>query len=277
MEFRPFVNSSLANRPGKSFSLDNPTPTYARDFSRTLDTPKRRLKNVYPGRDIRASAPKDAINISGSSAKCSATFPKNKVRTRAKWRDLQLQAPPSERVHRVQEISLQGSMKYPWCTIQNLRRRIQFPNAASALGIPIHGIAKQNSATEAISLQKGILYVWRHDLEVRRLYTYAPRGVDASILQVRALISLSAHLLAIHHFPSDRPTWVNNSLARRSPFLWLGNLEYLPIIGLPLLGRTRQTPRDVSSALANSCPGTRLHSSAIHAENAASTTSAAEA
>ena len=60
-------------------------------------------------------------------------------------------------------------MKYPWRAIQNLRRRIQFPNAASALGIQGRRSAEQNSATEVIRLQKGILYVWRHDLGVRRL------------------------------------------------------------------------------------------------------------
>ena len=47
MEFRPFVNS-WANRTEKSFSLDSPMPTCARDFSRTLDAPKRRLKNAFP-------------------------------------------------------------------------------------------------------------------------------------------------------------------------------------------------------------------------------------
>ena len=103
------------------------------------------MRLQYPGaafqrnacfvQDIRRSASKNVINISGDGANCLDTPPNTKVQTRVERRGLDLQARATWRVHGVRQMSLQGAMKFRRRIIQAVCRQPEIGRPMSRISL----------------------------------------------------------------------------------------------------------------------------------------------
>ena len=156
------------------------------------------------------------------------TASENLIQAGIERRCMKLQARASRGVLGEQRVPSQGLMKIHRRFICSIRRCLQLPNTASALGVPFDRGAKKNLRTLAIRSQRRVLNALApnipllqitqgYKLRVRGAGADAPRRVPATALQVRILVLLSHRasrrvLFAALDFPGERPTGVNDGL-----------------------------------------------------------------